>query len=162
MKLSGWQRLWVLMSAVFLGLVAAYVSLTLPNPVDIPHSQTFYDQLRPELRNLIATTKSPEQFHVERPTRPGDRQKLQEEWDKAEPLYHVKMPNGHVISFLITVPEKDMNDVAREYWRIIEKEVDQRRLRYAFIAFLLWGGSVIILYLLGWSIRWVHRGFKSQ
>jgi hypothetical protein len=174
-KLNGWQRLWVVVSGLYLCLVVVYVTLTLPTPANIPHSQTFYDQLRPELKNkmdewmVISETPAPKK---------NAQQKLQEEWDKSETLplsnysdeelrkiagiQSVEMPNGHVLHFPSKLPAKDKTEVTQDYWRIVEKAASQKRLHYLFMALLFWSGPVIILYVLGWSVGWVRRGFKKQ
>ena len=204
-KLNGWQRLWVVVSGLYLCLVAVYVTLTLPTPAKIPHSPTFYDQLRPELQNKIATPKTDEWIVISETPAPKEnarklidpfeesaQQKLREEWDKAKPIdtkkedyaypnkkdifdqiideellkiagiQAVEMPNGHVLNILSKLSEKDKTEVSQDYWRIVEKAAGQKQLHYIFMALLSWAGPVIILYALGWSVGWVHRGFKKQ
>lgn len=197
-KLNGWQRLWVVVSGLYLCLVAVYVTLTLPTPAKIPHSQTFYDQLRPELKKKIVTTSAIEhgpwedyQSQGSAPVR-GKGTFTDEEWNRAEPIdtkkedyaypnkkdifdqitdeellkilgiQAVKMPNGHVLNILSKLSEKDKTEVTQDYWHIVEKAASQKQLHYIFMALLLWAGPVIILYVLGWSVGWVHRGFKKQ
>lgn len=200
-KLNGWQRLWVVVSGLYLCLVAVYMTLTLPTPEKIPHSPTFYDQLRPELKKKIVTTSAIEHgpwedyqrqsetpvgkkgdwiVVEERPAPKGNAQKLQEEWDKAEPLplnydsysdeelekiagiQTVRTPNGHVLIFPSGLTVKDMTEVAQDYQRIVIKAASKKQLHYIFMALLFWAGPVIILYVSGWSVGWVHRGFKKQ
>lgn len=205
-KLNGWQRLWVVVSGLYLCLVAVYVTLTLPTPEKTPHSQIFYDQLRPELKKNIVTTsaiehgpwedyqsqsavpgwipdaapaKKSDGWNVvsETPATKENAQKLKEASDKATPLnlsaysddelrqmlgiQSVGMPNGHVLNFSSILSEKDKTEVTQDYWRSVEKAASQKRLHYIFIALLFWAGPVIILYVLGWSVGWVHRGFKK-
>ena len=153
MKLNGLQRLWVFVSALYLCVVSVYVGFTLPGPADIPHSERFYAQLRPEVKEKIGWIEPTQKFHSEKWIRPSDLFPKQQS---------VGLPNGHTIYFKGTVPEKEMQEVAKDYWRIVEKEARQRRLHYVLIALLFWGGPVIALYVLGWSVGWVQRGFKKQ
>lgn len=166
-KLNGWQRLWVVVSGLYLCFVGVYVTLTLPTPANIPHSQAFYDQLRPELKKNIIVTSPLAEYELI-PIKPIDphekktQKKLQEEWVDAEPLDHVTLPNGHVLYFLSSLPERDKTEVKQDYWRIIEKEAREKQLQYIFMALYFWAGPVIILYVLGWSVGWIYRGFREK
>jgi hypothetical protein len=72
------------------------------------------------------------------------------------------MPNKHIIYFRSSLPEKEIQEVAKEYWSIVEKEAKQRQLNFVLIALLFGSGPVIALYALGWSVAWVDRGFKKR
>lgn len=171
-KLNGWQRLWVVVSGLYLCLVAVYMAITLPTPAKIPHSQAFYDQLRPELKKIIEWDEW-ERYRVQ----DGEKARVDllreagpwndyssysdEELKKIAGIQSVKMPNNHVLNFPSKLSEKDKTEVTQDYWRIVEKAASQKRLHYIFMALLFWAGPVIILYALGWSLGWVHRGFKK-
>ena len=51
-----------ILAGLYLCLVIAFVALTFPKPEDIPHSQTFYEQLGPELQQKILERENSEGF----------------------------------------------------------------------------------------------------
>lgn len=56
MKLNGWQRLWVLLSAIYFIFVALYVVLMFPQAEAIPHQSKFYEKLSKKFVGIIWPT----------------------------------------------------------------------------------------------------------
>lgn len=155
MKLGGWQRLWVVVSGLYLLFVIIFVSFTVPRPENIPHSQVFYDQLRPESRRRILGIENLEKFRSE-------KMEYLEEARRRGLVQEAEMANGHVITFSRDVAKNDVEVTAREYWHLVEKEARRKLLQYALNAFLWWVGPVLVLYGLGRSVEWIYKGFKGQ
>jgi hypothetical protein len=148
-KIGGLQRLWVLVSGIYLILVIIFVSLTFPQSEQVTdYSNSLYDKLKPESRQKIF--------------KPNSDRSLMAEAEKRHLTTRVRMPNGYIMHFSSGLPQKEIEAVANEYWDIVEAEARKERLRYLFLALLWFIVPVSALYGLGWSLGWVYRGFKGQ
>ena len=154
MNIGGWQRLWILVTGIYLILVAVFVVMTFPNPEDIRHSQTLYNQLTPEYKGKILGKENSEKYRSEKAP-------YLEEAKRRDLITAVEMPNGHLMLFSSELPEKEMEAVAKEYWKVVENTATKKRINYLGFAFLCWLVPVIALYGLGWSMGWVYRGFRK-
>jgi hypothetical protein len=142
MKLNGWHRLWVLLSAVYFILVTSYVILTFPKAESIPHQSEFYKKLSQKSAGMIVDTVVP---------------------GLIDPfVIKVEMPNNHTIEFKGGLSKKDMETASEEYWRIVEQKATHKRQSLLFYAFLSWIFLCLAFYALGWSINWVYKGFKQK
>ena len=119
---------------------------TLPGEVD--WSRPYYEMMRsPSAENLAVTFMELEYQYTQ-------------EWDqfvKDGKLKIVKMPDDSLLYFSTDLTEQDQLYLAKAFW-------DQRWWRYvSFIKF--WGPVLvvppIVLFILGWAILWVCRGFKT-
>lgn len=155
-RLNGWQRLWVLVSGIYLILVIFFAAISLPKPESIPHSQTIYNQLAPGLRDKIIDGKTSYEIATDfvpvEPARPI--RKIETD--------SILMLNGHTVIFYSEVTKDEKEAIEKQYRVIIEKLTTKKQLKHIGIAFILWIVPLIALYLLGLSIGWVYRGFKSQ
>jgi hypothetical protein len=130
MRLSGWLRLWIVVSVLYLVLMIVFVAFTLPQASSVFHSSSFYDQMSPELRGkLLAKSIA---------TDPSERNALLDEARKRALIVEVKMPNGHVLVFASDVPQNEQERTAKTYWTIVEKAAAEERRKYFGIAFLWW------------------------
>jgi TRAP-type C4-dicarboxylate transport system substrate-binding protein len=152
--MKGWQRLWVLVSGIYLVLVIVFAAMSFPKPESILHSQALYDQLAPEIKKKILGTENSEKYRSEK----GD---YLEEARKRDLITEVEMPNGHIIIFLSEVPKQEMQAVAKQYWSVVEKSATRQRVRHIALAFVWWVLPALALYSFGWSVGWVYRGFKK-
>jgi len=143
MKLGGWYRLWVVVSIAYLALAGIYVFVNWPTPEKIPHDPEFYRQLSPEFRKTIVNT---------------DRVKQ----EPNEAVIGVEMPNGHVIPFFRKYDETKLEKVASEYWRIVDEKAREGRSTLLAKALFCWLIPCLLVYVLGWSVGWVYRGFKAK
>lgn len=151
--MPGWHRLWVLVSGIYLILVIVFFAMSLPKPELIPHSRTLYDQLAPELKKKIVKG-NPNHYQ-------GRKREIYEEARKRGLITEVKMPNGHIMVFDSEIPEKEREDVVKEYWSVVEKSAAEQRMRLIGLAFGWWILPVLLLYAFGWLIGWVYRGFRK-
>jgi CO dehydrogenase nickel-insertion accessory protein CooC1 len=144
MRLSGWHRLWVFISAIYLIVVVAYSFYAFPKSEKVVHKYEFYTKLSSKSLDMIV-----------------ERGKSKEISISNQDVTEVKMPNGHIIPFNSEVAQKDMENAAREYWSIVEQETRNQRAVFAFYAFLFWLLSCSLVYALGWGVGWVYKGFRS-
>ena len=140
-KLSGWQRLWVLFSSLYLILVVGFVAVELPRPEKIPPSAALLKKLSPASQVRLL---------------PNDKWQYADEWSA-----DVDMPNGERLSFRKGVPEQDRALTTSEYWSIVSTEARERRLSFLGYAAVWWIVPCFAVYILGWAVGWVYRGFRS-
>lgn len=138
--LNGWQRLWVVLSSIYLVVVVTVVAFNFPRPDGITHTPDLLKKLSPESQSLLICGEGGFCF-------PRDSD--------------IKMPNGALLQFKEGVSEKQTSAVAREYWGIVSSLANERRISLIGLAALWWLGPCIVLYVLGWAIRWVRHGFRS-
>ena len=155
MRLSGWLRLWIVVSVLYLVLMIVFVGFTLPQASSVLHSSSFYNQMSPELRGKLLGAKVVA-------TDSTERDSLLDEARKRGLIVEVKMPNGHVLVFASDVPQNEQERTAKTYWTIVEKAADEERRKYFGIAFLWWIIPVLGVYVIGWAVGWVYRGFRHQ
>jgi hypothetical protein len=151
MKLSGWVRLWIVGSALYLAAVVSYAVVEWPRPESTPHSEAIYAALPTELQRKIVDARSAT----------GDRQALIDEALKRGVVENIQMPNGHSIVLSKDVSENEKTEIAKAYWTSIETATNHQATGF-FIVCILWGlVPVLLAFALGWSIRWIYSGFRS-
>jgi hypothetical protein len=153
MKLTGWLRLWIFVSGLYFVIVSVFAVFTLPQASTIPHSETIYDQIQPEQRKKILGAKRSDGTSSE-------RQALLDEARQRGIISEVEMPNGHVLVFASELSRKEQENAAKAYWTVVEKTAKEERRKYIGIAFLWWAVPTLAVYVLGWGIGWVYRGFR--
>ena len=142
--INGWQRLWVLVSSILLILAVIVAVITLPNPEHVAHKSSFEEDLSMESRAKLA--KADEKGIV---------------WDDQVGL-KVKMPNGHILQFEKSVKTKEAETVSNEYYSLLKHYRNKERAIYVLFAIACWLGTIIFLYVFGWTIGWVYKGFKKS
>ena len=75
---------------------------------------------------------------------------------------NVEMPNGHIITFNTIFSKKELECAAKEYWGVVEQKATEKRLHLLLYVSLFWLVPCLLLYALGWSVNWVHMGFKQK
>lgn len=143
MKLGGWHRIWIVASTTYFVLVSAFVFLNWLQPEGLPHTPDLYEQLAPESSSKIVPSS-----------------KL-DEIDSREGVLRVKMPSAHVIPFYSEYSQDELEKVTDEYWSVVKKKASQERTKLLLNAFLWWIIPCLVVYILGWLVRWIYRGFKA-
>lgn len=160
-RLGGWQRLWVLVGAVYLAVVVAIAWTTLPDAASVPHNASFYSRLPSEIQEHILNTKvdaTKERAFIKEAKGIPD-------------VDTVEMPNGHILIF-----RKDLSRTvgdrvadlhlqtaaANAYWGEVENYLPRKRISHLMLALMWWLLPMVLLYVLGWSFGWVYRGFKEH
>jgi hypothetical protein len=144
MRLSGWHRLWVFISAIYLIVVVAYSFYAFPKPEKVVHKDEFYTKLSSKSLDMIVGRGQAKEISISN-----------------QDVRKVEMPNGHIILFNSKVAKNDMEDAYLEYWSIVEQETRNQRAGFAFYAFLFWLLPCSLVYALGWGVGWVYKGFRS-
>ena len=139
--LNGWQRLWVLLSALYLIPILVFSAYTFPNPTGIAHEDTFYDLLAPELRAKL---------FIDEKNRISNDQ------------FNVEMPNGHILRYKSGLKKTEMERVAAEYYELLENRANKERVKHVLLALTWWIVPSIFLYVFGWTVGWVYKGFKRS
>ena len=139
-KLSGWQRLWLLTSVIFVAAVALESYATFPSWATLDND-SLYERLDPEQRALTVS------FH---------------ESTNGEAVgANLTFPGGKLLRVKPNVNDVQKLALAKAFARIANTELaDQREslvLRAASVALF----SCAFVYTLGWGIAWVRRGFRA-
>jgi len=145
MKPSGWIRLWIFVSVLYLVMVIVFVLFALPKADTISHSASFYDQMQSGDKGKILGTKRTDASSLE-------RQALHDEARRRGLINEVEMPNGHVLAFASDVPRNEQESAAKAYWTVVEKTAKEERWKYIGIAFLWWAVPTFVVNILGWAI----------
>ena len=145
MKLGGWHRLYMVVGCIYLLVVAAIVIISYPSPENTFHSDEFYKNLPPIVRDKIITEKR---------LKAGEYPK--------DSIITVKFPNGHIFYLSKKLSTKEQNEIGKAYWSVIEEQCDKNRWQMIFQAGLLWSLPMMGLYILGWSVGWIYKGFKQN
>lgn len=189
MKLNGWHRLWILLSASYFILVTSYVILEFPKAEDIPHQSELYKKLSKKSAGMIwpATHEDALALGVDvselykeavgsglpdyvrkafswedyqEAIRTGRHEAGNDNQIDFHPI--IEMPNKHTIEFKNKLSKEDMNAASKEYWLGIEEKTIEKRLHFMFYAFLSWIIPCMLVYVAGRSIHWVYRGFRQH
>jgi hypothetical protein len=145
-RLHGWHRLWIVTVAVWTLVIAALADARWPTAASI----------------------EPEDVYgwMPRSTRWIPR-------DAGEPLFRpgrdIRLPSdtivmdieGHRVPFLAGAPDNSVTTTVNAYSAALHEVLRARRVRYAKGLFALWVAPAIALYLAGWIVAWVRRGFTS-
>jgi hypothetical protein len=173
-RLNGWQRLWVVLSALYLLLVAGVTILLWPTAVTTSHRDEFIARMPAELRaNVVGGYSNKWAMEEARKARAGRTSEPRGTTKErnAPPLKPpsvfklveaVTFPNGAVLEIL-AAKEDDIDADVRvgpAYWAIVESTASAERWRMAWQMALLWLVPCATLYALGWSVAWVRRGFR--
>jgi len=136
--------LWVLVSTVLLVPVAIVVAMIFPNPDNIGHKAVFEENLSAESLARLS---------------PADENGIV--WDDQVGI-EAEMPNGHILRFKKSVSEEEAETVSNEYYDFLKHAANKERAIHILFGIACWLGNAIILYVFGWSIGWVYKGFKKS
>jgi hypothetical protein len=177
-RLNGWQRLWVLISILYLLLVVGITIIMWPTPETTWHRDEFIAQMPAELRAHVDAAydskwKWEEALKKQGNPLTGDLEKdLSAAAPRPKPTppprrftlvsSPVSFPNGAVLEVHVAKEGDTEPDVrvAAAYWTVVESAT--RAARWAMIrqTALVWFIPCLLLYALGWATAWVRRGFR--
>ena len=155
MILHGWQRLWILTSIIFLSLTGGYVFSNLVEPTNIYHSDSFYPLMSEKNYSMLVLAK------VESRRKPQIEEMLNEAKNRGI-IVEAEMANGHTLIFKKKDSKEDIAIAAKDYWTVIESVAKNRNSELIKNSVLFYLVTILVVYILGWLIVWVIRGFKSQ
>lgn len=170
--LGGWWRLWIVISVIYGGLVAAYTWMVWPEVSRIQHDAKFIKQMSPAALTVIEAPKTIAE--LEQALIEADRSRATEqartlarrirglregrEWETA-PIV-LEMPNGYEFKVAGDTKDDQANLVGKEYVRVLQSVVSQQRIAAVGTALLAWFIPSLLLCGLGLAVAWVIRGFK--
>jgi hypothetical protein len=151
LRLSGWSRLWIVSSMLLLALVAGFTYQKWPSTTEaeirlyLDVNRAIYEQLlepkgaagKISAKDMLRLVERDSDF-IER----GD-------WLAKADRQMSESPNV------------DFGAANARYERALRGIADDRK-ELILRSSLLWVIPVILLYVIGWSIGWVRRGFKVQ
>jgi hypothetical protein len=115
-------------------------------PWQVDYSKPFYETMR----SPAAEKLSVEFFPVHRSD--------QAQWDKERSMAVVEMPDGSRLYMHDQYNEADKNYLAQQFW-------DQRWSRWAYAGGVVAAWALVpcvLLFILGYSLLWVVRGFERN
>src|SRR6266704_6673789 len=135
MRLSGWVRLWMLLSVIYLGVVTAISTMMLPSENSVTSADVLRYLSTPTLLKMKVAAKS-------------------DEWTEEK--------RGHrSIPVPIRLSQTERSAFLAEYETAFASALRDKRQAHALIALLWWVAPCTILALLGYGIAWVRRGFRE-
>lgn len=154
MRLNGWQRLWVVVSVLYLLPVVGIGIRAWPIPETTSHRDEFIAQLPREFQALVLGAYDSEREREDTPTG-----KLLKEAEGRGLSKRLRFPNGAI---LVVQVEKDGafdKRVAEAYWVLVKDATRAARVKIGWQLALLGLVPCLALYALGWAIAWVRCGF---
>ena len=149
MELGGWHRLWIVACVMWLAvLTLGNAQETLPGIEDIPHQESFYEQMSSEARLALAAQRE-----------------RQRDLTEGVPM---RLPNGHVWGFR---PRDDEDSdsfrrrymVVHGYTEVLEANLPRHRAVFVAQRFAVWWlVPCLLIYMLGWSMGWIYREFRTS
>jgi hypothetical protein len=152
MKLSGWQRLWVVTAVIYLLAVAGITWSTWPAVTSVAHENTLYLRLSPDARARILNSQ----------VKAANEQAFIQDARTLKDAELVEMPNGHILVFRKDLPRADAEASAQAYWAEVEHLAHQERIAHLARAIAWWAVPLLLVYALGLAARWTYRGFKES
>jgi hypothetical protein len=70
--------------------------------------------------------------------------------------------DGHTVTFVRDLPQSDMDQTARAYDGALKTIFRQRRFEALGRSIALWIGPAVGLYMIGFAVVWVKRGFTTK
>lgn len=147
-RLGGWWRLWIVASATYGASVAVFTWSTFPAGVETISYQESHLKLLSDRALLILGGRV-------QPSIPADSPK----WARA-PIV-LEMPNGHRFEVVGNTTSGQTKEFAKDYLRLLNSILAQRRLSAVQTAFLAWVIPCLLALVLAWAAAWIYRGFKQ-
>jgi len=138
-RLNGWQRLWVLVSVIYFLFAVSFIVLFLPKKSDYLSTRV-HETIDLTIKN-VPELRSSYVYQVRDAY--GDLSD-----DEVVKRIHSKF-KGQI----------DYSKIEEEYATRLAK-LSSEQIKAVGTGFLLWLVPVVFIYLLGWAIGWVIKGFK--
>lgn len=158
MKLNGWQRLWILATAIWLLSVLMFSYTLWPTISDIPKAAVFA-RLKPWDCYRLIGCYQPSGVTLDMSKAVPIPAPVTITPDVPGSIVDV---DGHTLQFVEGLSPKDVNQTADAYRAVLRHILELRRASFGGEAFALWIVPALALYMLGWAIAWVWRGFGTR
>jgi hypothetical protein len=145
-QLNGWHRLWIVTVAAWTLLVAVLAFATWPTAASVEPDDV-YARMPRSTKWILRDAGEP----LFRPT-----------LDIRPPSDSIIMDiEGHSVAFFAGAPDDRVTTTVNAYTAALREAVHAKRVRYAQELLAWWAVPAIALYITGWTVGWVHRGFMS-
>ncbi len=145
-RIGGWWRLWIVATATYGAIVLALTLQFVPGVEDIPYDAGQLKHLSDRSLEILAGHTQPQSPKMDSK-------------GKAAPIV-LEMPNRATFEVLGNTPNEQSNEVAKDYVRVLNSIVQEKRGVAIRRAVIWWFVPSISVLALGWAVGWVHRGFK--
>jgi hypothetical protein len=140
-RLSGWQRLWLVLSVIYLIAVAAFTVILMPKASQYLSSRV-YDTVRtikdnvPELSGMYVyqIREAYSDF--------SDEEIIQKIHEKYK-------------------DEVDFDAIEKKYRNKMSR-LPSMRAKFIGLGLLFWVAPIVLVYILGISVGWIVKGFKKE
>lgn len=139
-KFNGWQRLWVVLSAMYLPIVIVFTSISWPTEKQIENSWVY---------SLIDSTKDPsdntDQIREAYKDIP-DKELIK----RINAKYETKPEYKEILNTTNLRYQKEIQAIATAHFKTIG------------LALIAWVLPVGTAYLMGLAVGWIYKGFKEK
>lgn len=143
-----WLRIWIVLTAIWTIVVAAWGWINLPRAQHIPHDPEFLNRLSNEAALILNGGESR--------TKPSRWRALI--WSDA-PI-SVPMPNGTRLTFPSTTTNEMVAFVRNEYSKLLEAEAGAQRRSYALGVIITWLFACPVLLILRFATDLICRVYR--
>ena len=157
-RIGGWKRLWLVIAVIYLFAVVAVAWTTHPQPEQMRHTFSLYSSIPQPQRNLILNTQV-------NPSNESDfiaDAELIKDTTSSYGVIRAQMANGHTLIFRAGQNQTAIDAAAKAYWASVEHATTRTQELFALQAAAWWAVPLFLLYVLGLSVRWIYRGFRSH
>ena len=151
MRLSGWKRLWIVISLILL-VPFGFFALTFQSDPNRVEDVSLLQELN---KDAVIKKEIPGLGVVEFPN--DIDQELIDEIVKR----NFDKSTKEQISILAKRRIQERNDKQAKEARDENKRIRLENQKTILYAILGWLGTIFVLYALGWSIGWIYKGFKN-
>jgi hypothetical protein len=151
MRLGGWQRLWVVVSVILLVIFSSFAYKFQKN-LDRVEDVAILQQLN---KDAVLKAEIPGVGIVEFP---NDME--QKDIDRIVKNNFDNSTQNQIPMIAGELMQK-RNQKQAEEARVENDYIRRQNRRTIFYVIVGWLGTILGLYLFGWSIGWIYRGFKS-
>jgi hypothetical protein len=184
-RLNGWQRLWIVVSVLYLLSVVVLTAIFWPTFETTEHQEEFIARMPQDARMLVVASYASEWSAREDrrgfvhimpnravlllqgaadPRLVGIRKKYPEYNDLSDAelvsRLRAKFPEYADLAAPV-IADGDIQKVVTAYFGVVQQATRTARWSIAKIALLAWLIPCVALYAFGWAVAWVRRGFRS-
>lgn len=145
MHLNGWQRLWAVVAVVWTLVVLSFTVIVRPTTATVSKDKVFARMSAVNGRTL-----------VDFPDPTVDAVGFIPDKGATVDI------GGHVVQFAAGVTKADMERTAEDYYANLQRALTEERTQFAAVAAAYSLLPPIALYMLGWAIAWIRRGFSEK
>ncbi len=148
MHLNGWQRLWVVISAIWTVSVVLFVTSYLPEST--VYQPEVFERMSPDTGEAFVDYP----YRRDKPV------------DSFKPLKGATVDiGGQMVDFADGISKSAMDRAAADYYVNLRAVRNQKRVHFAAVFAAVTAVMTVLpavaLYVLGWSVAWVRRGFSG-